>query len=446
MPPLSSARSLTSSVRDRTKPFGLAVVASRRARIAPRSIATASALGTIALLVCATLATGVTSAADNWAADPEPVVVGRSATSEVSIGASRDGSVIAVAWAREDEGTRAIDVVASVDGGATYGPQVMVGAGIENPTVFVLDDGTIVISALSASDPVAPYWPVLYRSIDSGRSFASAGDLHAVFGEQTSRETTPSVAMSSDGQRIVVAWHEHSHHDGSHSASPVTATLSNDGGATWSPATHIAPASCHCCAISAFALADTVGVGFRAQIDVDEASDERDPAFVLADATGTFGAVQEVHDDHWVMERSGCPSSGPRFATDGTALDAVWWTGAGDVLTWQISRRGADGRFGPPDPLVPPDGDPFSLDSQYFAAAVGPGGRLWILAAAFPVGATGYHTVLWEATDDSPPAVVPAGEHPYAFTRAGLDVAAVPDGAVIAFHGEDEVLVQRISG
>lgn len=384
----------------------------------------------------------------DWQTDTEAIAIGNGATSNLTIAASADGHLVAVAWYSETAEGPEVSVVSSVDSGNTFAEPMVVDTDLESPDLFVLDDDTIVLAAYASTGASTPGWPVFYRSDDLGASFTKMIDLHDVVGEQTDRSTLPSAAISADGKRLVVAWHDHAHHDMSHSSAPVNAITSLDGGATWSDPAAIAPASCHCCWISAFAAGDELGVGFRDQLDVDEATDERDTAFVMADSDGNFGPLQEPHDDQWVMEREGCPASGPRFTADDDLVQAVWWTMANDIPRFQYARGTRHDGFDEPRQLTTPGGDGDAVDSGNFVIDGDPTGNAWIMSSVFPVNATGYNTLLWRATTDQPPTLVDGAAHPYGMTTAGYDVAAVAGGAVIAFRDadNDRVMLQRVAG
>lgn len=390
----------------------------------------------------------ITATSGAWQPDTEPVSIGSGATSNLTIAASSDGDIVAVAWYSETSNGPEVHVTSSVDAGTTFAAPVLIDGNLESPDLFVLDDDTIVLGAYASAGTSTPGWPVFYRSDDGGVSFTKTIDLHDVVGEQTDRSTLPSAAISGDGQRLVVAWHDHAHHDMSHSSAPVQAITSLDGGETWTEPSAIAPASCHCCWISTFAAGDELGVGFRDQLDVDAATDERDTAFVMVDRDGAFGTLQETHDDQWVMEREGCPASGPRFTAQDDVVQAVWWTGANDIPRFLYGRGTRHDGFDEPQQLTTPGGDGDAVDSGNFSIDSDLVGTAWIMSSVFPVNATGYNTLLWRATADQPPALVEAAAHPYGATTAGYDVAAVDGGAVIAFRDadNDRVMLQRVAG
>lgn len=383
-----------------------------------------------------------------WRADAEPKPIGDGVTSNLSIAASQDGDVVAVAWYSESPDGPKVRVTASVDAGSTFTDPVLLDGAVESPDLFVLDDRSIVLGAYASTGAAAPGWPVFYRSDDGGASFTKIIDLHEVVGEQTDRSTLPSASISGDGKRLVVAWHDHAHHDMSHSSAPVNAITSVDGGKTWTEPRAIAPASCHCCWISTFIAGDELGVGFRDQLDVDAATDERDTAFVMADSDGNFGTLQETHDDQWVMEREGCPASGPRFTAEDDVVQAVWWTGANNVPKFLYGRGTRHEGFAEPQQLVTPGGDGDAVDSGNFAIDSDRSGTAWIMSSVFPVNASGYNTLLWQATDAQPPTLVDTAAHPYGATTAGYDVAAVDGGAIITFRDvdNDRVMLQRVAG
>ena len=389
----------------------------------------------------------ISTSTSPWQTDLEPMAIGRGATSNLTVAASRDRAVVAVAWYSEAATGPEVHLTSSFDGGSTFTDPVLVDRNLESPDLFVLDDDTIVLGAYASTGAATPGWPVFYRSED-GTSFTKFIDLHDVVGEQTDRSTLPSATISSDGTRLVVAWHDHAHHDMSHSSAPVNAIVSLDGGSTWSSPSAIAPASCHCCWISTFSAGDELGVGFRDQLDVDAATDERDTAFVMADSEGHFGSLQEPHDDQWVMEREGCPASGPRFDAVDDVVQAVWWTAANDIPKFQYGRGTRHDGFDEPQQLTTPGGDGDAVDSGNFSISTDPDGTAWIMSSVFPMNATGYDTLLWRATEDQAPTWVNDAAHPYGATTAGYDVAAVDNGAVIVFRDadNDRVMLQRVAG
>jgi hypothetical protein len=145
------------------------------------------------------------------------VEAGPGALSNVSIDAGGPDATVAVGWYAYSDAAATDQVYVSVsdDAGTSFGEPVLVAEGVVQPDVEVVDDGSILVSAVvyDVDDVIDPAdgsiasWPVLYRSADGGASFVQIADLRSVVGQRVLTGAMPTgLAASADGQTLVVAF------------------------------------------------------------------------------------------------------------------------------------------------------------------------------------------------------------------------------------------------
>ena len=404
---------------------------------------------------------GASTATTDGAGDPPgTLVVGEGATSNVSIDTSTDGSMVAAAWYELDEATgveRSL-VATSTDGGATFGDPVVVDEpATQDPQVAVLDDGTILVGALTydaerlvdPDDPLSwPGWMVLFRSEDEGRTFEQIADLEDEIGERMLTLTEPSgMAASADGQTVLFAWQDRTPAEflqgdepqpGEDSeARPVWASVSTDGGTTFSEPEPVAPSSCGCCRVEAFMAGDAPGVAYRGLQPVDPTHDERDPELVQADAAGTFAEPVEISDDAYVLPLDGCPASGPGVASADGTTHVAWWTETDGVPGWWYATGPDGGPFGEPVSLPAEPSITYSVE-----LALDGEGTSWITGTDW--GTPEHHLLLWAVPDEGEPSAVEDQSVPLSTATEGFDVAGLPVGAAVAWLHAGAVKVRLV--
>ena len=353
-----------------------------------------------------------------------PAVIATGATSNVTIDSSADGSVVAVGWYEYDEesGVERALVSTSTDGGVRFGdPVVVAEPAIEFPAVQVLDDGTILVGAVTYAidellvedDPLSwPGWPVIYRSTDGGQSFSLMADLRETVGDRVLTGGMPSsLAASGDGSTIVFAFQdktppeavaegEPARVDGTN-AMPTFAVVSTDGGTTFAPPQVAAPSTCGCCQSSAFTADGRPGVAMRLLEPVTDLTNERNPGINVGDAGGRLGEASTIHDDEYVMTLDGCPASGPGVVEADGELLAAWWTGEDGREGWWFARGTLDGQFGEPIELEAPYTITYSVH-----IAADQTGQAWVVGMHWPDESGGAYLHLWHVTADGTPTLL----------------------------------------
>ena len=395
--------------------------------------------------------------------DPADVVeVAKGAVSNVSIDASTDGRTVAVGWYVLDDATgeEQAKVAVSSDAGKTFGkPVVVAEPAVEYPEVAVLDDGDILVGAITydieslvvPDDPKSwASWPVIYRSSDGGRSFDLDVDLRDRVGPRVLTGTMPtSLAASPDGQTLVFSFQDNTPKeavgagaparvDGTN-AIPTWAMVSTDGGATFSAPQVVARSTCSCCRSAAFVAEGRAGVAMRLLDPIDASSDERNPAMNLADASGRFGKPTPIHDDDYVLELAGCPASGPGVAGSPGLLHAAWWTGAKGRKGWWYSEGPTPEQMGEPVRLPAPQSITYAVD-----LAADPEGRSWVVGMHWPDAKdTQYHLLLWFVDANAKPTNL--GLTPTVDEAAqGYDVTDLPDAGLVAWIDDGVVRVGHL--
>jgi hypothetical protein len=330
------------------------------------------------MAACVVAVTACTSDESGSSGDPAvrgygvgaAVEAGPGALSNVSIDAGGPDSTVAVGWYAYSDAAATDQVYVSVsdDAGTSFAAPVLVAEGVVQPDVEVVDDGSILVSAvvydiddvIDPADGSIASWPVLYRSADGGASFVQIADLRSVVGQRVLTGAMPTgLAASADGQTLVIAFQDSTPlsalppdaptWDPATYGRPAWALISRDGGTTWGDPQVIAPSTCLCCELGPFVDGDRVGIALRLVTPVEEGFEERDTAVVLQDETGEFGAPKEIHDDRYVLDLGGCPASGPEVVSAGGRLHAAWWSGAeGRAPGWWYASGSSDGEFGDP--------------------------------------------------------------------------------------------------
>lgn len=438
--------------------------ARRRARPRRAIVATAASVAcAVALVACsgggddgAATTTSTAEASD----PPGTVVVGEGATSNVSIDTSTDGTIVAAAWyeLNDETGAERSLVATSTDGGASFDEPVVVDEpATQDPQVAVNDDGTILVGTLTydaerlvdPDDPLSwPGWMVLFRSDDEGRTFEQVADLEDQTGERMlTLSEPPGMAASADGRTIMFAWQDRTPAEflgagepipGEDTvARPVWASVSTDGGETFSAPRAAAPSSCGCCRIEAFVAGDAPGVAYRGLQPVDATHDERDPELVQADAAGNFGEPVEVSDDAYVLPLDGCPASGPGVASADGTTHVAWWTETDGEPGWWYATGPDGGPFGEPVALPAEGSISYSLELALDAE-----GTSWITGTNWDV--PDHHLLLWEVPADGAPTAVEDQFVPLSTATEGFDVAGLPVGAAVAWLHEGEVKVRLV--
>ena len=219
---------------------------------------------------------------------------------------------LAITWGdRRPDSTGAVDVMvrASGDGGATFGPAVVVN-----------DDQRLIADN-------ARNWS--WRWHHQWRPDAYHG--------------FPALTYLSDGT-LFSAWldeRENPATEGEPTSSSLYSATSHDGGQTWSENVRIATVVCPCC--RPMALSDPSGriaVAYRRA-----ANDLRDPALAVSfDGGRTFPIDTLISADRWLLKA--CPDQGPAISADPTTAQYAWYTGAhpaGVYLVPWSSEHGASG-------------------------------------------------------------------------------------------------------
>ena len=103
-------------------------------------------------------------------------------------------------------------------------------------------------------------------------------------------------------------------------------------------------AICDCCQTSLVAVPDGAMVIYRDRSD----REIRDVGIARYDLElGTWSEPRIIHDDGWQID--GCPVNGPRLASKGKSVVAVWFTMDADVATVKAARSNDGGlTFGKP--------------------------------------------------------------------------------------------------
>lgn len=418
--------------------------------------------GTLALAACSSGDDeAATTTTGSGAADPAgTIVVGEGATSNVSIDTSTDGTIVAAAWyeLNDETGVERSLVATSTDGGVTFGEPVVIDEpATQDPQVAVNDDGTILVGALTydaerlvdPDDPLSwPGWMVLFRSEDEGRTFEQVADLEDQTGERMLTLTEPpGMAASADGRTIMFAWQDRTPAEflgagepvpGEDTvARPVWASVSTDGGETFSTPRAVAPSSCGCCRIEAFVAGDAPGVAYRGLQPVDPTHDERDPELVQADAAGNFAEPVEVSDDAYVLPLDGCPASGPGVASADGTTHVAWWTEVDGEAGWWYATGPDGGPFGEPVALPADPTISYSVELALDAE-----GTSWITGTNWDVPE--HHLLVWEVPADGDPTAVEDQFVPLSTATEGFDVAGLPTGAAVAWLYEGDVKVRLV--
>ena len=243
------------------------------------------------------------------------------------------------------------DVFAAVskDGGTTFAPPVLVGnAGSlslgrhRGPRVAVTG-GAIVIAAIAGEKGKGQDGELfVWRSTDSGRTWSKPKQISDAPG--AAREGLHALAAGPKGV-VFATWL-----DLRQKGTRLMATLSKDGGATWSPNFPVYESPdghiCECCHPSAAIAADgTIHVMFRNWL-----GGSRDMWLATSRDGGKTFASKKIGEGTWVL--NACPMDGGGlgvkangetvtswrrdkqiFCTDGSKFQAPDWTGKDSALT-----------------------------------------------------------------------------------------------------------------
>lgn len=388
-------------------------------------------------------------------------VIGTGATSNVTVDASADGSVVAVGWYALDEasGKEAVLVATSRDGGRTFGAPVLVASpAIQFPSVAVLDDGTVLVSAITydltrtidPDDPRSwPSWPVIYRSRDTGATFELMADLRKTVGPRVLTGAMPtSMAATGDGRTVVITFQDKTPPGSVPSGTPTWkegtsviptfAVVSTDSGRSFRTPTPVAASTCSCCQSSAFTFEGRAGAAMRLIVPVSDKVDVRDPAMTVAGPTGRFPAPTLIHDDGYELPLDGCPASGPGVDGAGGVLHAAWWTGAAGREGWWYSRGSGPSTMG--DPVRLPADSTITYSVHLAATA---GGAAYIVGMHWGDATAGNHLWVWRVGADGAPALLDTAP-PVAVAAQAYDIADVHDAAMLAWIDGSSVRVETV--
>lgn len=269
-----------------------------------------------------------------------------------------------VVWDEYDELSESADVFMTVshDNGKTFSKprNITNHGGAENPTIAVTDEGVLYLGFMAwADEPIVDdfytAWMEVHRSTDGGETWTMVGQTPdpEKFPVQP---TLPAMSISPDGRTILFSWRDATppeyipndmpvQIEGTESI-PLWASVSFDGGITFSDPQPAAPSACSCCGSKAFMMGDTPAIAYRGLEFLDGEHDERNPAMVyFKDAT--WSPPQEIHDDNFQMLFTGCPASGPGADELNGVTQIAWWTGAAEREGFWLAS-GSNGVFSEP--------------------------------------------------------------------------------------------------
>lgn len=150
-------------------------------------------------------------------------------------------------------------------------------------------------------------------SDDRGQTWSAA---QAITGESRVTEFAAVLPLQANA-RALIAWLDGRARTGERGVQKLYAqTLLADG-----PDALVDPSVCDCCQLSLVLIGEDALLAYRGRTDA-EVRDIR-----LARWRGAkWETPRNLHDDGW--EISACPVNGPRLATNGRVVAAVWFTGA----------------------------------------------------------------------------------------------------------------------
>lgn len=278
------------------------------------------------------------------------------------------GDVTSMSWLQRTDSTRYAVQIATMSDGTWSTPETVA----ESDSFFVnWADFPSVVS--HDGKPVAAHW---LQKVPGGTyayhvmmSFRNAdGTWTPAFSPHTDGTPTEHGFVSMialDADRVLAVWLDgrktegggHDDHDshGGHDSGDEeavsdlsramtlrSAIVHRDGSLTSEH--EIDDAICDCCQTSLVAVPGGAMVLYR-----DRSEREiRDIAVARYDLeSGTWGEPRIIHDDGWQI--NGCPVNGPRLASLGTSVVAVWFTMGGDIATVKAARSDDGGiSFGEP--------------------------------------------------------------------------------------------------
>ncbi|MBJ7457204.1 MAG: exo-alpha-sialidase, partial [Thermoleophilia bacterium] len=291
----------------------------------------------------------------------DAVTVAVTATAAGTPSVTSRGDRVWLTWGEYDEATQLADafLASSTDGGRSFGPprNITGHGGVEGPRTVSAADGTLFMSVLEwAAKPLVadfyPAWAQVYRSTDAGETWQRLGRAPGP-SEMKVDPTQISLAVSDDGERVLVTWYDATPADHIPEGVPVAvegtmswpgwASVSMDGGRTFSAPRPAIPSACGCCSLEPFFRGDTPSIAFRAVTPIDSEKDERDVAITEYGADGRWQTAVEVRDDRFTIPLAGCPSSGPGVAPSGHDTAVAWWTGAEGRTGFWFARSATPG-------------------------------------------------------------------------------------------------------
>lgn len=270
---------------------------------------------------------------------------------------------VAITWISQTPGGKDVWLAVSRDGGETFaapsrinvatGRAVSFGEG--RPATVIGPDGTIAVAwSEQRADTSHAVDLVVRSSPDLGATFGrvvtinddAAGPPRDLGWRSRLRwirthnprafHGFPSLAFVADGA-LLAAWLDDRNGAGPSDSLPSTlyASVSLDGGQTWSANAPVSSRACPCCRPDVAAGPnDVVAVAYRAG-----AESVRDPALAISiDGGRSFVRDTLISTDGWVAAE--CPTQGPRLVWDGVRGGRyVWFTGADPagvyVMPWR---------------------------------------------------------------------------------------------------------------
>lgn len=293
-------------------------------------------------IACAALALAASCAPaaphGEWAdvLDLTPVFLAGAAAADPGLAVGPHGEV-ALTWVTHADEGADLWLAVSADRGATFAPPVRV-----NPE-------PLLVASYSESPPLAAFMPdgrllvlwVAHRALglagddiavrtsaDGGARFGPVTLLNSDHGDASSTyHGFAALTLLPDG-RAMAAWIDGRASRGAEEpdAGEIYASVSRDGGRSWSPDARVAGEVCACCRIALAAVPASAGPAAFALAYRGMHGNLRDPRLAFL-APEPLASVSDtlVSADHWYLP--GCPSVGPAIAFDDSAGHYLWYTG-----------------------------------------------------------------------------------------------------------------------
>lgn len=385
----------------------------------------------------------------------EVTTIGAAEFTNYNISVAAGGDTVAVVWNDYDD-VEAVErpfIATSTDSGTRFGEPVLLDDAdpfLAYPELAADEAGTIFVSVTRYLEGEADGWPALYVSTDAGVTFAKRADLvdapSVVFGYGGS-----TVAVSPDGERVVLAWAHAT--TGPNDPSAMWAATSSDGGATFGEPQLIGvvidPVATR---PRAFFADDRAVVAFGAATPIPDAPAPT-PAnpnpevavpgvgVVIADESGVFAPAVRVAD----------PGALPRVVAPGGAsgddgaVSLAWWrleeSGGGTAL---VADGGPDG-FGDATPIFTTEtlNDPSTASATALELDRDGDGVLWALLSVD--GEQSPETRLLRIVGGEDPELLDEVSSPRLASGVEYDLAALPGGgAVVAWFEAMDVKVRLV--